>query len=181
MTKRTSFHLPIHFCFSLFFLVFLNDGFSQKAKIPPIVNKVKYSASSSMPSSYGFYYTPEMAADGNLRTWWSPATYNRETSWLQISYNRYLYLNYIDIHAGSHYPNFKNLGDLYPLNLRVKVAVLEFADGSIEKIYLSDIDEIQTIYFPLKYSSYIRIRPLEYYASEKWNDPCISYFYAGKK
>jgi hypothetical protein len=147
--------------------------------IPGIKSQVYYTASSYLPSSYGIEYRPSLAGDASLYTWWSPASFNRETCWLQLNYNELIRVNYISIHAGSHYPSFGNLGNLYPKNLRIRVAWLEFSDGTSESIELDDRDQIQVVYFQTRYTRYVRIRPLRYYAATKWNDPCISHFTAG--
>lgn len=147
--------------------------------IPPVKSTSTYRASSYLPSSYGIYYTPSLAGDAYLNTWWSPASYDRETCWLQIDFSATRLINKIDIHAGSHYPSFKNLGNLYPKNLRIRFAQLEFSDGDTELIDLDDVDRIQTVYFSSRRTRYVRIRPLRYYAATKWNDPCISHFIAG--
>ena len=150
-----------------------------RAIIPEIRNNVSYISSSYMPSSYGISYHPINAGDQSLFTWWSPTTQDKESCWLQINYDNPKTLNYIDIHAGSHYPSFKNMGDLYFKNLRIKIAQLEFSDGSTVLINLLDVDDVQRQYFKTKSTTYIRLRPLRYYPSTKWNDPCVSLFNSG--
>ena len=175
-----------HHILKISFLLFLGLFISSlsnsqpRAVLPPLKKSVSsYYASSEMPSSYGINYRASNAGDNTLLSWWSPATYDRETCWLQLNFGYAKTINYISIHAGSHYPSFKNLGNLFPKNLRIRYAQLEFSDGSTESINLEDIDEVQTVYFRSKSTQYVRIRPLRYYPSIKWNDPCISYFNAG--
>jgi hypothetical protein len=151
----------------------------QRGVIPSLKTNSWYSASTYMPASYGINYTPNLAGDQSLNSWWSPASYDKETCWLQVNYDEKRQVNYINIHAGSHYLSFKNLGNLYPKNLRIRYAILEFSDGTTESIELDDVDQIQTVYFSLRYTRYVRIRPLRYYPATKWNDPCISHFKAG--
>ena len=172
--------MKIKIIHTILFLLFNLHLFSQqKAIIPPLKSNTWYSASSYMPASYGITYTPSLAGDQNLNTWWSPDSNDKETCWLQINFSDKKSVNYINIHAGSHYLSFKNLGNLYNKNLRIRYALLEFSDGTIEEISLDDIDQIQTIYFSNRNTRFIRIRPLRYYPATKWNDPCISHFRAG--
>lgn len=147
------------------FLLSAKISNSQKAYIPPIVgsNNASYVTTSSyMPNSYGLSYGSNNINDNSLFTWWSPTPKDRETCWIKI-------------HGGAHYPNFSNLGNLYFLNLRLRTAYLTFSNGSSVMIDLEDIDQIQTLYFNKIYTSYVIIRPMSYYPSYKWNDPCISY------
>lgn len=160
---------------------FISFGSSAQLRglIPPISSGVYYTASSTLPTSYGISYTPSLAGDQSLQSWWSPTASDRETCWLQLNFNSSKKVNYISILAGSHYPSFKNLGNLYNKNLRIKLAQLEFSDGSEEIISLEDLDQVQYVQFSSRYTKYIRIRPLRYYPSTKWNDPCISHFTSG--
>lgn len=150
-----------------------------KGVLPPLKSAVTYTASSWMKPSYGLSYDPSKAGDQTLLSWWSPDFNDRETCWLQLNFTSAKLVDRISIHAGSHYPNFPNLGNLYYLNLRIRVARLEFSDGSVETVELSDADEVQVISFDMRVTSYVRIRPLRYYPAYKWKDPCISYFTAG--
>lgn len=166
----------------LFYFILLATSYASaqpRGVIPKVKSQVYYTASSFLPSSYGINYYPSLAGDGSITTWWSPSGSDRETCWLQLNYNESKRVNFITIHAGSHYPSFGKLGNLYPKNLRIKIAWLEFSDGSTESIELDDIDRTQVVYFDSRATRYVRIRPLRYYPSIKWNDPCISHFTAG--
>ena len=163
-------------------LILTTSTYSQKAYIPHIVGSSGYnyiSASSNMGLSYGLSYVPKNIDDNTLFTWWSPLPRDKETCWIKISFDNERPIDNIQIHGGAHYPNFSNLGDLYYLNLRLKSAYLTFSDGTSRIINLDDIDQIQTIHFPRKFASYVIVRPSSYYASYKWNDPCISYIKFG--
>lgn len=150
-----------------------------KGVLPPIKSAITYTASSWMKPSYGLTYEPSRAGDQTLLSWWSPDFKDRETCWLQLNFPSTKMVDRISIHAGSHYPNFPKFGNLYDLNLRIRLAQLEFSDGSVETINLKDVDEVQVIQFDMRVTRYVRIRPLRYFAAYKWNDPCISYFMAG--
>jgi hypothetical protein len=163
----------------LLLLFCYNVQSQQRAFIPPVNSSKIYSASSYMPESYGISYFPSLAGDQSLNTWWSPSSNDRETCWLQINFSEKKRINNIKIHAGSHYLSFKNLGNLYLKNLRIRYANLEFSDGSSELIELDDIDNIQTKFFNSRFTKFVRIRPTAYYPSTKWNDPCVSFFNAG--
>ena len=168
---------------NLFYLLiayFLSTNFcsAQRAYIPPVVGSrsTSYvSTSSTMPSSYGLTYGAKNIHDNSIFTWWSPAPRDRETCWIKISFDSDRLIDNIQIHGGAHYPNFSNLGNLYYLNLRLRTAYLTFSNGSSTMIDLDDLDEIQTVYFKRIYTSYVIIKPMSYYPSYKWNDPCISY------
>lgn len=163
-------------------LFFQNNSNGQRAYIPPVIgsNNANYVYTSSyMPPSYGLTYAPKNITDNSIFTWWSPIPSDRETCWIKIIFDGDRLIDNIKIHGGSHYPNFSNLGNLYYLNLRLKSAYLTFSNGTSTTIDLDDIDQIQTIYFQRIYTSYVTIRPISYYPSYKWNDPCISYIKFG--
>lgn len=164
------------------FLFTLYNSNAQRAYIPPIVgssNATYVTTSSYLPASYGLTYTPQNIIDNSIFTWWSPIASDRETCWIKISFEGERSIDNIKIHGGAHYPNFSNFGNLYYLNLRLKSAYLTFSNGTTTIIDLEDIDQIQTIYFQRIYTSYVKIRPMRYYPSYKWNDPCISYIKFG--
>lgn len=150
--------------------------------LPPsetlLVEPESYSSSSILPTSSGFSYNSELVGDDDYKTWWSPSEKNK--CWLQINFVNNVSINYIDILAGSHFPSYKNLGNLYLKNLRVKEIKLEFSDGTSEKLSLRDVDEVQKVEFRKRECKFVRISPLNYFPSEKWNDVCISYLKFGR-
>ena len=143
-----------------------------------LVEPESYSSSSILPTSSGFSYNSELVGDDDYSTWWSPSEKNK--CWLQINFVNNVSINYIDILAGSHFPSYKNLGNLYLKNLRVKEIKLEFSDGTSEKLSLRDVDEVQKVEFRKRECKFVRISPLNYFPSEKWNDVCISYLKFGR-
>jgi hypothetical protein len=156
-------------------------AFSQEAYIPPVVGSSGYnyiSASSTMLPDLGYNFVPKNIDDNSLYTWWSPLREDNSTCWIKINFDKERLINKIQIHGGAHYPNYK-LGNLYFLNLRIKSATLTYSDGSSKVINLEDIDKIQTINLPSKYTSYVILRPSSYYPSYRWKDPCISYIKFG--
>ena len=57
--------------YTILILLFNLQLFSQqKAVIPPLKSNSCYTASTSMPASYGITYTPSLAGDQNINTWW---------------------------------------------------------------------------------------------------------------
>ena len=143
------------------------------------VEQGSYSASSELAPFSGMSVSSKNASDNNLLTWWSPSKPDRSGCWLQVSYLGYRNINCIRIHAGSHYPNFKGYGNLFTQNYRIRSARLQFSDGFEELVELGDFDEIQQVIFRPHLTTYIRIIPTGYYPSQRWDDPCISYFAAG--
>ena len=159
------------------FLSSTTISFSQAAYIPPVVGSSGYnyiSASSTMLPDLGYNFVPKNIDDNSLYTWWSPLREDNSTCWIKINFGKERLINKIQIHGGAHFPDYK-LGNLYFLNLRIKSATLTYSEGSSKVINLEDIDKIQTIYLPSKYTSYVILRPSSYYPSYRWNDPCISY------
>jgi hypothetical protein len=128
-----------------------------------------------MNSSSGLNYLPQNVADNVLTTWWSPKTQSTQ-EWIRIDFGSVINIEGIEIHAGSHYPNFQNLGNLYPLNSRITQATLEFSDGSTENVTFADIDEIQRVGFPIRQTSFIKLYPKTWQTGNKWKDLCISHF-----
>lgn len=123
-----------------------------------------------------YQYGAAQAVDGNLQTWWTPAPpYNTgQGQWLKISLGVPSQINGLKIMGGSHYPNFPQYGDLFPLNARLKEADLGFEDGSKERITLRDADVLQFFEFKERTSSYVILKPVSVYAGKKWQDLCIS-------
>jgi serine/threonine protein kinase len=137
--------------------------------------QISVNASSSMSPSYGYNYDPYNTIDQNISTWWSPSKSLGKDVWINYSFNQLKSISGILIHAGSHFPNFKNIGNLYWLNLRISKARVVFSNGYKEIIYLDDIDDMQKISFnkPVTCEGF-RLELLNYYPSNKWNDYCIS-------
>ena len=137
--------------------------------------EISVNASSVLPPSYGYNYEPNNTIDNDLETWWSPSKSIGTEVWIDYSFNQTKTISGISIHAGSHYPNFQNLGNLYWLNLRVSKARVIFSNGYEEIIYLDDIDDLQKIYFSKSVTCEgFRLELLDYFPSDKWNDYCIS-------
>ena len=148
--------------------------------IEKLINHTMVSASSYMPIAQGISYAPNNVSDNDLNTWWSPSACN-SSEWIQLSFSSEKLVSGIEIHGGSHYPSFKNYGDLFPLNSRIISATLEFSDGSIERIEIQDADQIQNISFPVHRSSYLRLYPSAWIDGNKWKDLCISHLVAFEK
>ena len=137
--------------------------------------EITVNASSVLPPSYGYNYEPNNTIDNDLETWWSPSKSIGTDVWIDYSFNQTKTISGISIHAGSHYPNFQNLGNLYWLNLRVSKARVIFSNGYEEIIYLDDIDDLQKIHFSKSVTCEgFRLELLDYFPSDKWNDYCIS-------
>lgn len=145
-----------------------------------IISVISVTASSYMAQSGNNKYTPEMAVDNDLQTWWSPASPHSDgmNSWLKIDFGGIKKVNGIEIHNGSHFLNYPKYGNLYLKNNRLKKARLEFSNGSSEIITLKNIDEIQKINFSPVKTYYIKLVPLEISKGSAWNDLCISSFKA---
>lgn len=133
-------------------------------------------SASSHFSADGFVYKPSNVNDGDLKTWWSPKRDDYTTNWLQISFGQRETIRAIEIHGGSHYPDFPKYGDIFKKNYRVKTAVLEFSDGSIESIQLKDVDAVQEFKFAPRSTRYVTLKIKTWYPSEKWKDLCVSHF-----
>ncbi|OJJ15918.1 hypothetical protein BKI52_36990 [marine bacterium AO1-C] len=131
---------------------------------------------SSFLTADGFIYKPSNAVDNSLKTWWTPKQADINSNWLQLGFNQSQNIRSVEIHGGSHYPDFPNYGDIYRMNHRVKTAVLEFSDGSTETINLKDVDAIQEFSFAPRKTNYVILRIKTWYPSEKWKDLCVSHF-----
>jgi len=132
-------------------------------------------ASSTMQGVSGFDYEAQNVLDGNLKTWWSPKNGLDAQNWIQIDFGKSTKITGFNIHGGSHYPDFRNYGDLFGQNLRLREGQIFFDDGTFEYFNLDDFDGIQKIMLSNpKYSSYIRIQPTGFYSSTRWDDLCIS-------
>jgi hypothetical protein len=131
---------------------------------------------SSYFSADDFVYKPANVIDNNLKTWWSPKRNDFSSNWLQVTFNASETIRGIEIHGGSHYPNYPNYGDIYRKNHRVKTAVLEFSDGSSETIRLKDMDAVQEFKFSPRNTRYVILKIKTWYPTEKWKDLCVSHF-----
>jgi len=137
---------------------------------------IKATASSEMKDPK-IKYGAAQAIDGDLLTWWTPAPPNNDGkgSWLKISFGGQKKVSAIKVIGGSHYPNYPGLGNLFPLNARLKQASVEFEDGNSEPVLLNDEDAYQVFDFPKPHlSSYIILKPGSIYPGKKWQDLCIS-------
>lgn len=154
--------------------VLLFAGSLQAQYVLPIQ---KATASSEMRTSNAAY-TADRVTDDSRQTWWTPAAPNSNGSnqWLRIYFDGPTEVTGVEILGGSHYPNYPNYGDLWKLNHRLKAGVLVFEDGSQVEFELPDEDEIQTISFASRTTSYIELRPRSVYNGSKWSDLCISWF-----
>ncbi|WP_299456106.1 discoidin domain-containing protein [uncultured Microscilla sp.] len=135
---------------------------------------------SSYLSADGFVYKPANVNDNNLKTWWSPRRDDFATNWLQVIFDSVEPIRAIEVHGGSHYPDYPKYGDIFRMNHRVKTATLEFSDGSKETIRLKDIDAVQEFQFRPRNTRYIILKVKTWYPSEKWKDICVSHFKAFK-
>lgn len=131
---------------------------------------------SSYFSADDFVYKPANVIDNNLKTWWSPKRNDFSSNWLQVTFNASEAIRGIEIHGGSHYPDYPNYGDIYSKNHRVKTAVLEFSDGSSETIRLKDVDAVQEFKFSPRNTRYVILKIKTWYPTEKWKDLCVSHF-----
>lgn len=131
---------------------------------------------SSFFADNGFVYKPANAIDNDLKTWWSPKREDLNSNWLQLSFGKAQRIRSIEIHGGSHYPDFPNYGDIYRMNYRVKTAMLEFSDGSTETFNLQDLDVIQEFNFAPRNTTYVILKIKTWYPSQKWKDLCVSHF-----
>lgn len=134
-------------------------------------------ASSYLSPSYGLSYHPTLIADEDPFTWWSPKS-GDAYPWIQVNFNRVVWINTVVIWNGSHYPNFsyngKYYGNLFYMNRRVIRARLEFSNGVSYLVNFNDIDYYQTCYFPDVATSYVRVVPVYFLPGSKWQDICIS-------
>ena len=138
------------------------------------------SSSSNIPSSGGLSYVASNAIDDNLFTWWSPKGKQSGTKWLQLDLGANFQVSGLNIHAGSHFPDYnsngKSFGNLFYKNWRIRRAKIEFSNGTSITINLSDLDAIQNVRFNSSVNTrFIKIIPLDYYDQfDGWNDYCIS-------
>ena len=185
--KKISWLIPVLVLGVVFILIYINffknkslfeDSKQDQTEIDQTENlplDIVVNASSVLPPSYGYNYEPNNTIDNDLETWWSPSKSIGTDVWIDYSFNQTKTISGISIHAGSHYPNFQNLGNLYWLNLRVSKARVIFSNGYEEIIYLDDIDDLQKIYFSKSVTCEgFRLELLDNFPSDKWNDYCIS-------
>jgi hypothetical protein len=144
------------------------------------LNIISVAASSSLNQSGNLSYYPSNATDHNLQSWWTPSPPHSDgyNSWLRIDFGQTVKVIAIEIHNGSHYPNYGKYGDLYFKNNRLLKATLEFSNGTTQTIKLREVDEIQRIPIQPQNTTYLKLLPLEWARGSQWNDLCISEFAA---
>lgn len=167
------------------FLLRLVFGFCPLLASAQATLPIARATASSFMQTSNATYGPSNLVDGNLKTWWTPAqpASNGANSWVQLDLatetGTQLMVSAVQIHPGSHYPDYPQYGDLFKKNLRLRQAKLVFSDGRSEEIVLRDADELQTIALKQSYATeWIKLIPKTVYTSEKWNDLCISEFRA---
>lgn len=150
-------------------------------KLPAgVLPVVSVTASNYMAQSGVYKYTPDMATDDNMQTWWSPARPKSDghNSWIQIGFGGIKNVSEVEILNGSHFPNYPKYGNLYMRNNRLMKARVEFSDGSNQTISLKEIDDIQKINITSVNTSYVKLVPLDMGKGNTWDDLCISWFKA---
>jgi hypothetical protein len=157
----------------------LSDQDSALRLLPVIVT----TASSALRSAGNWTYLPLNATDDRLETWWTPAKPNSDGkgTWLKIDLGVSRDVVAVDIHNGSHYPDFPDYGDIYLKNNRLLKAKLVFSDGSAQIVTLKEIDKVQTVFIKPVTTSYVMLVPVEIAKGSVWNDLCISNFRARGK
>jgi len=154
---------------------------SQKNKeVQQVVTDCHVSTSSEMPPSGFLTFEGRNVLDQNLKTWWTPAYPNNSgiNSWIQLEFDEEKNICGIEIHGGSHYPDYPVHGNIFFQNNRLTEATLVFSDGFQQKISLAEIDKIQSITFPEHKTTSIKLIPLKWSTGTRWNDLCISHFKA---
>ena len=152
---------------------------SSSLLLPVIVT----TASSFLKPSGSWTYVARNATDDRLETWWTPAKPNSDGkgSWLKIDLGVARQVVAIDIHNGSHYPDFPDYGDLYLKNNRLVKAKLVFSDGSAQIVTFKEIDKVQTVFIQPVTTSFVMLVPIDCAKGSMWNDLCISNFRARGK
>ena len=117
--------------------------------------------------------------DNDLKTWWTP--YNRFGigSWIRIDFYPQE-ISGIELHPGSHYPDYPKYGDLFKKNSRLKTARLEFDNGQSITIEPADEDRVQRFSFQPVHTKMATLRIISTRRGELWNDLCVSEFHVLK-
>jgi len=145
-----------------------------------VVIDCRVSTSSEMPPSGFLTFEGKNVLDQNLKTWWTPAYPNNSgiNSWIQLEFDEVKNICGIEIHGGSHYPDYPVYGNIFFQNNRLTEATLVFSDGFHQKVSLEEIDKTQSITFPEHKTTSIKLVPIKWSTGTRWNDLCISHFKA---
>lgn len=127
------------------------------------------SASSTFSPQPGYVYYPSNAVDSNISTCWvEGAEGNGAGEWITLYFYKDEVISGIDIWNGYCIDQRR-----FDMNNRVKMAELEFSDGTKLTIYLADVMDMQTITFNEVETSYLKLIIKDTYNS-KDDDTCIS-------
>lgn len=140
-----------------------------------ILNTTSASASSTLASSANYAYEAKNALDGNPATAWVEGVKGDGLGEsLQVTFDGKAKVKEFAIINGFA-ENHASLGDLYPLNNRVKKLRIVFDDGE-ESVDLRDgVKELQTIKFAKPHESMgAKIVISEVYKGSKWDDTVVS-------
>ena len=138
------------------------------------INISKISSSSTMNAANNLNYKTNNVLDNNLKSWWSPKS-NDKNAWIKLEFNKPYLVHAIEIHNGSHFPDYPNYGNLYFQNNRITKIEIEYSDGSLIYSDLTEIDKIQKIDLKPKQTNYLIIRVVDYITGNTWDDVCISH------
>jgi hypothetical protein len=138
---------------------------------------VDWLSSSGDYGEYGVYNV----YDDELKTWWTPHSRHGRYAWIQANFYSMVTVHAVEVHPGSHYPDYPDYGDLFPLNRRLSRAKVIFSDGTHQEIALEDRDEVQIIKLEPKDTTRVRLQVLETRKGQRWDDLCISQFKVLKK
>ena len=82
------------------------------------INVISVTASSFMRSNGKINFNPQNVSDNDLQSWWTPSPPHSDgyNSWIRIDFGQSRKVVAIEIHNGSHYPDYPKYGDLYLKN-----------------------------------------------------------------
>ncbi len=132
-------------------------------------------ASSYLPRTEYYSYSPSNINDGNKTTAWVEGVDGTGVNeYINFNFSNKETIFRIGIINGFSDKNAQ-FGDLYLSNNSLRKAVLMFQDGEEEIILADNKRDMQYIKFEREHqTSFVRLRISDVYAGSKWNDTCIS-------
>lgn len=136
-----------------------------------VVPAASFSASSTYPADGDGDYEPDNLSDGILDSMWCEGNGDGDGTgeWVEFDFGGSKQVSKLQINNG----NALSFGMFMKAN-HARVAELSFSDGSTEKVELKGSFMKQTLSFPTKTTSKVRVTFTEVKKGKEFNDLCIS-------
>lgn len=141
---------------------------------PDFHEAASFAVSSQLADDGDGNYKPENMMDGVLDSMWCEGSAEGDGTgeWVEVRFNGSKPVSSMSVlnGVGGHLPTWMNSN-------RATKATLTFSDGSTHEVQIKNSASLQTVEFPTKTTSSVRVTFTEVYKGKEYNDLCISELY----